>query len=121
VNVPGFIARQFYVQGSLRNADGGWELKAQNPIGDGVLVGVGGISVDGHPIPPDAVSARRSDGQVFKASDVSRFNPVRVAKGDNVTLHVDGTPLTAGQHKLEVELYEVNLGRLSFAIADRVA
>ena len=40
MNIPGFIARQFYVSGSLRNTDTGWELQATNPMGDGVLVGV---------------------------------------------------------------------------------
>ena len=121
VNVPGFIAHQFYVQGSLRNADGGWELQAHNPISDGLIVGVGAMSVDGHSIAPDTVSARRPDGEVIKAADVSRTNPVKVAKGDRVTLHVAGTPLTLGEHKLEVELHEINLGRLSFAITDKVA
>jgi hypothetical protein len=120
VNVPGFIARQFYVQGSLRNADGGWELQAHNPISDGLLVGVGSMSVDGKPIAPDAVSARRPDGEVIRATNISRTNPVKVAKGDRVTLHVAGSPLAPGEHKLEVALYEINLGLLSFTISDRV-
>ncbi len=120
MNVPGFIARQFYVQGSLRNTDSGWQLQAQNSLSDGMLVGVGAMSVDGHAIDPAAVSARRDDGEVIKASDVSRTNPVRVARGDRVTLHVDGAPLAPGAHKLDVELYEINLGRLSFSISDQV-
>lgn len=121
VNVPGFIARQFYVHGSLHNNETGWELKAQNSISDGLLVGVGSMSVDGQSIDPDAVSARRADGEVIKASEVSRTNPVKIARGDHVTLHVEGPPLAPGAHKLEVELYEINLGRLSFSITDEVS
>jgi len=34
---------------------------------------------------------------------------------------VDGEPLAAGQHRLEVELFELNLGALRFAISDPVA
>jgi hypothetical protein len=79
------------------------------------------MSVDGQAIEPDAVSARRPDGEVIKAAAISRFNPVKVAKGDRVTLHVAGPPLTPGEHKLGVELYEINLGRLSFSITDKVA
>ena len=52
--------------------------------------------------------------------DVSAQNPVNVFKGDQVTLHVSGAPLTPGEHKLEVELFELNLGRLAFAIGDTV-
>ena len=47
------------------------------------------------------------------------MRPVSVFKGDRVTLHVDGEPLTKGEHSLEVELFEINLGRLSFWITDR--
>ena len=51
MNIPGFLARQFYVAGSLRNTATGWELQAQNPMGSGTLVGVGKMRVDGRDIP----------------------------------------------------------------------
>ena len=122
MNIPGFIARQFYVAGSLRNTDSGWELQAQNPMGDGVLVGVGRMLVDGREIPAGSVSAQRAgDAERIRAEDVSRTQPVNIHKGDRVTLAVDGEPLSPGDHKLEVELFELNMGRLSFSIADTIA
>ena len=122
MNIPGFIARQFYVAGSLRNTDSGWELQAQNPMGDGVLVGVGRMLVDGREIPAGSVSAQRAgDAERIRAEDVSRTQPVNIHKGDRVTLAVDGEPLSPGEHKLEVELFELNMGRLSFSIADTIA
>ena len=122
MRIPGFIARQFYVAGSLRNTATGFELQAQHPMGNGVLVGVGQLRVDGHDIDPATVTARREgDPTAISARDISAQNPVNVAKGDKVTLHVDGPPLTAGGHELEVELEELNLGALSFAITDTVA
>ena len=122
MNIPGFIARQFYVAGSLRNTDTGWELQAQNPMGDGVLVGVGKMSIDGHVIPAASVSAKRvGDAEGIRAEDVSRMQPVNVRKGDRVTLAVAGERLTPGEHKLEVELVELNLGGLAFSITDTVA
>ena len=121
MNIPGFIARQFYVAGSLRNTDSGWELKAHNPMGNGVLTGVGQMRVDDHDIAPETVTAQRSgDAQPIRALDVTRTNPVNVFKGDQVTLHVTGKALTPGDHKLEVELFELNLGRLAFSISDSV-
>lgn len=121
MNIPGFIARQFYVAGSLRNTDSGFELKAHNPMGNGVLTGVGQMRVDGRDIEADSVTAQRSgDAQPIRAQDVSATNPVNVVKGDQVTLHVSGAPLTPGEHKLEVELFELNLGRLAFSISDTV-
>jgi hypothetical protein len=122
VNIPGFLARQFYVAGSLRNTATGWQLQAQNPMGDGVLVGVGKMSVDGREIPAESVTAQRdNEAEPIRAKDVSKFRPVKVVKGDRVTLAVEGEPLAPGEHKLEVELYEVNLGRLAFSITDTIA
>jgi hypothetical protein len=122
VNIPGFLARQFYVAGSLRNTATGWELQAQNPMGSGTLVGVGKMRVDGQDIAPDAVTAQRSgDAEPIRAMEVTRFKPVSIFKGDQVTLHVTGMPLAKGEHKLDVELYELNLGRLAFSITDSIA
>lgn len=121
MNIPSFLARQFYVAGSLRNTESGWELKAENPMGNGTLTGVGHIRVDGREIPPETVTAQRSgDAAPIRAQDVTRLKPVSVFKGDHVTLHVTGTPLPPGEHKLEVELFELNLGRLSFSISDSI-
>jgi hypothetical protein len=121
MNIPGFLARQFYVAGSLRNTDNGWELQAQNPMGEGTLVGVGKMRVDGREIPADTVTASRSgDAEPIRAKDISRLRPVSVFKGDRVTLAVEGEPLKPGEHQLDVELFELNLGRLSFSISDRV-
>lgn len=122
MNVPGFIARQFYVTGSLRNEPGGFRLEATNPMGDGVLVGVGRLAVDGMAIPPEAVTATRTGSDdVFRAADVSRTNPIQVHKGDRVTFHVAGEQLTSGQHRLDVELFEVNVGQLRLSLTDRLS
>ncbi len=116
-----FFARQFYVTGSLRNTDSGWELQAHNPMGSGTLVGVGKMRVDGRDIPAEAVTAQRSgEAEPIRAQDVSRTRPVSIFKGDRVTLAVEGEPLDPGEHKLEIELFELNLGRLSFSISDRI-
>ena len=121
MKIPGFIARSFYVGGSLRNTERGFEMQAQNPMGDGVLVGVGRMRVDDRDIDPATVTAQRpSDPEPLRAADVSRMNPVHVTKGDRVTLHVDGEQLGPGEHKLEVELTELNLGQLAFAITDDI-
>ena len=47
MRVPGFLARQFIVRGSLRNTPTGFTVRAQNPLADGLLVGIRRISVDG--------------------------------------------------------------------------
>jgi hypothetical protein len=121
LKVPGFLVRQFYVAGSLRNGDAGFTLQARNPLGDGTLVGVGSLMVDGVAIAPERVTAiRESDAKVFRASEVTAATPIDVRQGDRVTLSVAGPPLAPGSHRLEVELTERDLGALQLGISDTV-
>ena len=122
MEVPSFLAQQFYVAGSLRNTPDGFELQALNGMGDGTLTGVGSLSVDGREIPVEAVSAVRDDGDIpLRAVDVSRSNPIQVRKGDRVTLRVAGEGLAPGEHELRVQLVELNLGALRFTVRDSLA
>jgi hypothetical protein len=120
--VPAFIARRFYVPGSLRNDSDGFSLQAHNPIGDGTVVGVGRIAVDGQVVDPGRISAMRDgDASPISATEVTRYQPIRVSRGDRVTLHVSGPALASGEHLLEVELFERDLGALRFALREPVA
>lgn len=122
MRVPDFLARQFYVAGSLRNRDDGFELQATNGMGDGTLVAVGPVEVDGQLIDISALSAvRTGETERIPASGVSHTNPIRVRKGDRVTLIVEGPQLAPGKHELRVRLVELNLGALEFSIRDTLA
>jgi hypothetical protein len=121
VNVPGFLVRQFYVSGSLRNTDSGFMLQARNALGDGTLVGVGQLKVDGVVVPPSAVTAvRESDSRTYRASEVSGEQPIEVRQGDRITLSVVGPRLAPGNHRLEVELTERSIGTLRLSVTDRL-
>jgi hypothetical protein len=121
VRVPGFILRQLYIQGSLRNEPGGFSLQARNPLGDGTLTRIGRIRVDGQDIAPEEVSAvREGDPTTYRAAEVSRASPVTFRRGDVVTFHVSGWQLEPGEHQLELDVDELNLGHVSLAIRDRI-
>ena len=121
MRVPGFLLRQLYVSGSLRNESGGFSLQARNPFGDGTLVRIGRIRVDGQDIAPEDVSAtREGDATVYQGSQVSPTTPVVFRRGDVVTFRVAGWQLDPGDHQLELEVDEINLGRVSLAIEDRI-
>lgn len=121
MRVPGFLLRQLYRAGSLRNEPDGFSLQAHNPLGDGTLVRIGRIRVDGQDIDAEDVTARREgDPTVYRAVDVSPARPVTFRRGDVVTFHVAGWQLEPGGHRLELEVDEVNLGSVSLAIDDRV-
>lgn len=122
MRVPGFIVSRFYVRGSLRNADGGFQLQARNPLGDGMLVGIGRFAVDGEAVDPSDVSAiREGDTEWTRGDEVSRMSPVAFHKGDAVTFNVAGRALRPGKHKLEVEIFERDAGQLSLSLEDTVS
>jgi hypothetical protein len=122
MRVPGFLARQFIVPGSLRNTPAGFSVQARNPLGDGMLVGILRIAVDGEDVEQSAITAtRRGEETVYRADEVSRCAPVAFWKGDEVTFQVAGNTLAAGEHRLEVELIERDLGAVSVALTEPLA
>jgi hypothetical protein len=43
---------------------------------------------------------------------------VTFRKGDVVTFHIAGHPLEPGRHRFEIEVFELNMGRLHLAFDD---
>lgn len=122
MRIPDFLVRQFYVAGSLQHEGSGFRVQARNGMGDGTLVGVGDITIDGELIDPASITASLDgEDRVHRAADISRRSPVSFSRGDVVTFHVADHALTPGEHRFEVNVYELNLGLLSLALKDRVA
>jgi hypothetical protein len=127
VQVPDALVRQFYVANSLRNTADGWALEAQNPMGDGTIVGVGPIRVDGRDIDLDDIAAEvvtpgaDAPAAPIAATGVDRYAPLRFRRGDRLVLRVRGAPLEPGGHELDVRLIELNLGALHLRIRDTIA
>jgi hypothetical protein len=109
MRVPDFLVRQFYVAGSLQHEGTGFRVKARNGMGDGTLVGIGKIS-----------ASRDGDDTVHQATEVTPAGPVAFSRGDVVTFHIDDHALSEGEHRFEVEIYEVNLGLITLSLKDRV-
>ena len=122
MRVPGFLVRQFHVGDSLKSEGDGFSIQARNPLGDGTLVKIGRVSVDGHEVEAGAITAiREGEDVVHRAADVSSAAPVTFRKGDVVTFHVAGHPLSPGKHRFEIEVFELNMGRLHLAFDDTLA
>ncbi len=121
MRIPDFLVRQFYVSDSLRHEGGGFCVQARNGMGDGTLVGIGKISVDGTVIDAALITATL-EGQdvVHHAAEVSPRAPVSFSRGDVVTFHIADYPLAEGKHRFEVDIYEVNLGLISLSLSDTV-
>lgn len=121
MRIPDFMVRQFYVPGSLQLEGDGFRLQARNGMGDGTLVGIGSVVVDGTVIDPAAITATRAgEDDVHRAVDVSRTSPVAFSRGDVVTFHIADHRLAPGEHRFEVEIFELNLGQVQLSLKDTV-
>ncbi len=121
MRVPDFLVRQFYIAGSLQHEGDGFRVQARNGMGDGTIVGIGSIVVDGQTIDPSAISATRvGDDSIFRAAEISHSGPVSFSRGDVVTFHIANHRLTPGEHRFEVEIFELNLGSVQLALKDTV-
>ena len=98
MRVPDFLVRQFYVSGSLQHEGDGFRVKARNGMGDGTLVGIKAIRVDGTTIDPANISATlEGSDTVHQAAEISRAAPVAFSRGDVVTFHIANHPLSEGR------------------------
>lgn len=121
MRVPDFLVRQFYVSGSLQHEGDGFQLQARNGMGDGTIVGIGAVVVDGTAIDASAISATRAgEATVHRANEISRTSPVSFSRGDVVTFHIAGHRLAPGEHRFEVEIFERNLGSVQLGLKDAV-
>lgn len=115
------MVRQFYVSGSLQHEDGGFRLQARNGLGNGTIVGIGNITVDGETIDNTGITATLEGSDVVhQAADISPRSAVAFSKGDVVTFHIAGYALAPGEHSFEVQIYEVNLGLVTLSLKDTV-
>ena len=121
MRVPEFLVRQFYVAGSLQHDGDGFRLQARNGLGDGTLVGIGRVAVDGTVIDPVSISATRvGEDTIYEAAHISRLKPVKFGRGDVVTFHIARHRLAPGEHRFEVEVIELNAGSLQLALKDSI-
>jgi hypothetical protein len=51
---------------------------------------------------------------------VTRTSPVSFGRGDVVTFHIDGHRLAPGEHRFEVEIFELNVGSLQLTLRDSI-
>ena len=121
MRVPDFLVRQFYVGGSLQHEGDGFRLQARNGMGDGTLVGIKGISVDGKAIDlADITATLDGSDTVHRAADISPAAAVAFTRGDVVTFHFAAPRLAPGKHAFEVEVYEVNMGLVTLSLSDTI-
>ena len=122
---PPSVLAKIYVQGSLKNAERGFEFHLKNSIDSGTLVELGPITVDGKAYEATALTiitgSQERGFQERPADQVTRTASFPVYFGSAFTIRVNGETLTPGEHTVNVSFLTFEAGRLRFDFKDTVA
>lgn len=118
--IPAFILKKLYIYGSLVNTSEGCQLQIKNTLAPGTITGVGVVTIDGMVYPQKDVIVARGAERIV-AAKASTAHPLAFDLNVVVTLIVTGVTLTAGEHRVSLDVTTREVGRLKFDITDQVA
>jgi hypothetical protein len=114
---PSSMLAKLFVKGSLKNTETGFELKLKNIIDSGTLIGMGPVVVDEATYPPAACSIKVSDKEI-SGEQLSHTTPMPVRAFAEITLRVQAERLQPGEHKLTLQVFTNEAGKLQFSVTE---
>ncbi|RDE14934.1 MAG: hydroxymethylglutaryl-CoA reductase [Candidatus Thorarchaeota archaeon] len=119
MQIPTFLLRKLYIKGSLKNDGDGFTFKLKNTISSGTAIHIEPIKVNGTEYPLDATIISSSDGKVT-GSEISEKKSFPIKVGLDISIHVKGATLPAGDHKIDISLTTKEVGKLAFDVTDSI-
>ncbi len=114
---PSSMLARLFVKGSLKNTETGFELKLKNIIDSGTLVGMGPLVVDEASFAPSACRIKVGEKEI-SGDQLARTMPVSVRSFAEIHLKVQGEPLQPGEHKLTLQVFTNEAGKLQFSVTE---
>jgi len=119
MQIPTFLLRKLYIKGSLKNVDDGFMFKLKNSISSGTAIHIEPVKVNGTEYPLDATIISSPEGEVT-GSEISEKNSFPIKVGLDISIHVKGAKLPAGDHKIDISLTTKEVGKLAFDVTDSI-
>jgi len=119
MRIPSFLARKFYVKGSLRNSLHGFRWEMRNVFAPGVLWELF-LEIDGRASPLERVVLYPQGGKAIRAAEVSRHSPLRFDLGAEVTVEVEGDPLPVGAHNIILRLRLEEMEEIELSLEESI-
>ena len=117
MQIPSFLLKKLYVKGSLENVDDGFQFKIKNSLSPGTATGMEPFKINDEEYPLDATTIRSEDEELAATALASGETfPIKV--GVEITIHIKGTQLPEGEHKIGVSLITKEVGKLAFDVTD---
>jgi hypothetical protein len=114
---PSSMLAKLFVKGSLKNTEDGFELKLKNIIDSGTLVGMGPVVVDEASFAPTTCRVKVGEKEVV-GDQITRTSPISVRAFVEIRVRVQGQPLQAGDHKVTLQVFTNEAGKLQFSVTE---
>ncbi|MBO9539159.1 hypothetical protein J7643_01050 [bacterium] len=117
MQIPAFLLKQMYRQGSLANHAEGFRFEVHNHMMSATIVGIDAIAVGGELAPLEGLEFSAL-GEVRGGHAISEQAPVPFAKGVTVSVSVRGEPLAEGTHHLTFKVRTGEFGPIHLDVTD---
>ncbi|HEY9898124.1 MAG TPA: hypothetical protein V6D00_02975 [Pantanalinema sp.] len=117
MQIPAFLLKQMYREGSLANHPEGFCFAVHNHMMSATIVAIDAIAVGGEAFAPEALTFSAS-GEVRGGHEISQTCPVPFAKGVTVTVSVRGEALEPGEHHLTFRVRTGEFGPIHLEVTD---
>lgn len=114
---PSSMLAKLFVKGSLKNTEDGFELKLKNIIDSGTLVGMGPLVIDEASYAPGVCQVKVGEKEVG-GDQITRSAPISVRAFSEIRVRVKGEPLQPGEHKLTLQVFTNEAGKLQFSVSE---
>lgn len=117
MQIPTFILKQMYCEGSLENHAEGFRFAVHNHMMSATIVAIEEIAVGGKACAREAITF--SAGNEARAGqEISEMTPVPFSKGVTVQVSVRGNALPSGEHQLTFKVRTDEFGPIHLDVTD---
>lgn len=119
LQIPTFLLRKLYVKGSLENVDDGFKFKLKNSISSATAVKFEPLKINGNEYSLDTTTISSEEGEI-SVTEISEENSFPIKVGLDITVHIKGDQLPAGEHTIDISLSTKEVGELAFDVKDTI-
>ena len=116
--IPIPLFRRFYVTGSLRNREQGFEFRLKNVVAPTTVLSLGPLEVDGQVYTPNLVTLTASKPRL--GNSITTRSPFPLSLGKEVIISVAGGSLGPGQHAVVFHALTREVGPVVIEISERL-
>ncbi len=118
--IPAIVLKKLYVEGSLREEQGGFRFDLKNVIAPATITRVSDLAVNGRRVDDGKVTIVPPSGNSRPIEQISPERPMQFPVGMVIRLHVSDETLGPGVHQVTLHVDVKEIGSLDIPVADHI-